>query len=76
MENKTIISKLGFINALVPLLQFYSSEENFDEKNVNLVLKAMANFSLVVDGIEVLLEKDIIKIFKKYFESQIHQHLT
>lgn len=55
--------KYGYIKGLVPLFIHYSSPEYFDEKMISLVLKCMANFSLVTKGIETLLNDGVVPAF-------------
>ena len=66
--NKQKLCEQGFVLAFVPILKHYSNKETYCPERVSLVLKAMANFTLIPAGTEVLLFADIIQIFKKFFE--------
>ena len=46
-DRKLELVKQGFVMGLVPLLIHYSSKQHYDPEMCSIVLKCMANFSIV-----------------------------
>lgn len=67
-EKKLKLVNLDFIKGLVALLIHYSSKENYDEEMISLVLKCMANFSVILEGVKTLLFDGVIPAFRNFFE--------
>lgn len=68
-DRKLELINQGFIKGLVPLLIHYSSKDNFDPDMCTLVLKCMANFSSIPQGVEILLKDDVIPAFRNFFNT-------
>lgn len=66
-DRKKKLVQDNFLLGLVPLLNHYSNPDFFDSQMVSLVLKCMANFSLIDNGVEILLKDNIIPAFKTFF---------
>ena len=64
--NKLKLINLGFIKGLVALLIKYSSTEFYNKEMIELVLKCMANFSIVDEGTKILLFDGVIPAFRKF----------
>lgn len=67
-EKKAKLIKHGFIMGLVPMLIKYSSPEYYDPDMCTIVLKCMANFSTIPQGIEHLLFDGVIPAFRGFFD--------
>ena len=53
---------------LVPLLIHYSSKDHYDPEMCSIVLKCMANFSIInPQGVELLLLDGVIPAFRNFF---------
>ena len=50
------------------LLIHYSGKDNYDEDMISVVLKLMANFSLISEGVEHLLFDGVIPAFHDFFD--------
>jgi hypothetical protein len=48
---------------LVPLFIHYSNQPNEDHDMVSVILKCMANFSLIEQGVDHLLDNGVINAF-------------
>jgi|JI91814BRNA_FD_contig_31_1347687_length_3393_multi_5_in_0_out_0_1 hypothetical protein len=68
-EKKLELCKQGWIKGLVALLIHYSGKENYDEDMISTVLKLMANFSLIPEGTEHLLNDGVIPAFHDFFNT-------
>ena len=67
-EKKEKLVNLDFMKGLVALLIHYSSPEHYDEEMISLVLKCMANFSVIPEGVRTLLFDGVIPAFRDFFE--------
>jgi hypothetical protein len=67
-DNKKRLIRQGFTGGLVALLNHYSSPANFDEDMCQKVLKLIANFSSIPEGVEVLLKDGVIPAFNRFFD--------
>ena len=77
-SNKLKLINLGFIKGLVALLIKYSSTEFYNKEMVELVLKCMANFSIVNEGTKILLFDGIITAFRKFckrYKKKLPDHM-
>ena len=64
---KEELLKSGFSKGLVALLIHYSSPEFYDADLCGLVLKCMANFSLIPKGVDILMADGVIPAFRNFF---------
>ena len=69
-----MLIKDDFIKGLVPLFIYYSSDANLDHEMISLILKCMANFSLIEQGVEHLVEEKVVQAFKDYFDKYKDDH--
>lgn len=59
--------KNGYAMGLVALLIHYSSPQHYDPEMCSLVLKCMANFSLIPMGVDTLLAEGVVPAFRNFF---------
>lgn len=67
-EKKKKLAKQGFTAGLVTLLNMYSSPQHYDEQMCETVLKLIANFSAIPEGVDVLLKDGAIPAFRRFFD--------
>jgi hypothetical protein len=67
-EKKKRLVQHGFTAGLVTLLNMYSSPEMYDPEMCETVLKLIANFSTIPEGIEILLKDGAIPAFRRFFD--------
>ena len=66
--HKRALVRQGFAGGLVALLNHYSAPGSLDEDMCQRVLKLMANFSSVPEGVEALLRDGAVPAFRRFFD--------